>query len=105
MIHVLEGFEAEDLGGAALAVFSDQALAELLDKEIFRGTVRIGALRQLQAAHELLERLHLVVLDLIMNVLRCVHAVEDLIEGHLLLFVAIGDHFDCRCCRGSQVIV
>ena len=45
MIHVLEGLEAENLGGAALAVFCDQALAELLNEKVFRGTVRIRALR------------------------------------------------------------
>lgn len=93
VVHVLEGLESEDLRCPSLSFFSYETLAQLLDEVLLGGRARVGTLRELQAAHKLLERVHLVVFDLVLDVPRSVDRVEDLLESEGLLS---GDHFDRR---------
>ena len=43
MVHVLEGLETEDLRCSPLAILCDETVAQLVDKKIFRRSVRLRA--------------------------------------------------------------
>ena len=84
MIHILKGFYAKNLTGSSLSILGDETLAELLHQDLLGG---IGvARRYFESSHKLFKCWHLVVLDLILDVLCCVGIFKHLLKGMTFLY-------------------
>lgn len=92
MIHVFESLKAKDLRGPFLALWSDEAFAEDVDQDLL-GCIWVTT-GQLESSDELLESVHLVVLDLVLNVFDRVMGRHHLLKGHRLLPFT-SDLFNC----------